>query len=89
MASPQTATVQSIDKVFMENTLLRVTGALFCHDIKRASTRVEPITLNPGIDGKLIKIRPDPELGQPGPARPQSLCRAHQEALGLRTPGAT
>jgi hypothetical protein len=66
MASPQTATVESIDKVFMENTLLRVTGALFCHDIKRASTRIEPITLNPGIDGKLIKIRPDPELGQPG-----------------------
>ena len=66
MASPQTATVESVDKLFMENTLLRVTGALFCHDIKRASTRVEPITLNPGIDGKLIKIRPDPELGQPG-----------------------
>ena len=38
MASPQTATVQSIDKVFMENTLLRVTGALFCHDIKRVSS---------------------------------------------------
>jgi hypothetical protein len=66
MAAPQNATVQSVDKMFMENTLLRVTGALFCHDIKRASTHVEPITLNPGIDGKLIKIRPDPELGQPG-----------------------
>jgi hypothetical protein len=49
-----------------QSTRCSWSGALFCHDIKRASTRVEPITLNPGIDGKLIKIRPDPELGQPG-----------------------
>jgi len=66
MASPQTATVESIDKMFMENTLLRVTGALFCHDIKRAALHTDVITLNSAADGKFIKIRPDSELGQPG-----------------------
>ena len=50
----------------MENTLLRVTGALFCHDAKRAATHTDTIIVNSAADGKLIKIRPDPELGQPG-----------------------
>ena len=59
MVAPQNATVQSIDKLFMENTLLRVTGALFCHDIKRAALHTDIITLNSAADGKLIKIRPD------------------------------
>ncbi len=30
----------------MENTLLRIGGALFCHDAKRASKRFAPIVLN-------------------------------------------
>ena len=51
----------------MENNLLRVAGALFCHDQKRAATRTEEILLNPGIPEKHITIRPDPKLGQPGP----------------------
>lgn len=48
-------------------TLLRVGGALFCHDAKRASTRTDKIELNRGVTEKKILIRPDPRLGQPGP----------------------
>jgi len=55
------------DKLYMENTLLRVAGALFCHDAKRASTRTQEIELNRGVTEKKISIRPDPRLGQPGP----------------------
>lgn len=54
------------DKLFMESTLLRVAGALFCHDPKRAAKRTEEIELNKGIIEKHIVIRPDPKLGQPG-----------------------
>jgi hypothetical protein len=57
----------SIDKLYMENTLLRVAGALFCHDAKRAPTHTKQIELNKGVLEKRIIIRPDPELGQPGP----------------------
>lgn len=58
---------QSHDKLFMENTLLRIAGALFCHDAKRAPTRTQEIELNRGVKEKTIVIRPDPRLGQPGP----------------------
>ena len=60
-------TNQSHDKLYMENTLLRVAGALFCHDPKRAPTCTREINLNKGIAEKNIVIRPDPRLGQPGP----------------------
>ena len=55
------------EKLYMENTLLRVAGALFCHDAKRAPTRTAEIELNRGMKEKNINIRPDPRLGQPGP----------------------
>jgi hypothetical protein len=51
----------------MENTLLRVAGALFCHDAKRAPAHTKEIELNRGVAEKNIVIRPDPKLGQPGP----------------------
>src|SRR5260370_6108008 len=54
-------------KLYMENNLLRVAGALFCHDQKRAATRTQEIRLDPGVTEKRITIRPDPKLGQPGP----------------------
>ena len=54
-------------KLYMENTLLRIAGALFCHDAKRAPTRTDEIKLNRGVAEKRIVIRPDPSLGQPGP----------------------
>lgn len=59
--------VQQTDKLYMENTLLRVAGALFCHDAKRAPTHTKQIELNRGLAEKNIVIRPDPKLGQPGP----------------------
>src|SRR5712691_9953045 len=54
------------DKLYMENNLLRVAGALFCHDPKRATTRIGEIHINRGLLEKHITIRPDPTLGQPG-----------------------
>ena len=37
-ADDERQAVQQTDKLYMENTLLRVAGALFCHDAKRAPT---------------------------------------------------
>src|SRR6202167_5247822 len=54
------------EKLYIENTLLRVAGALFCHDPKQAAMRTSEIELNRGIVEKHIVIRPDPKLGQPG-----------------------
>jgi hypothetical protein len=64
-ATEQTA--QPTERLYTENTLLRVAGALFCHDAKRAPTHTKPIELNWGVTEKNIVIRPDPKLGQPGP----------------------
>lgn len=58
--------VQTGDKLYMENNLLRVAGALFCHDPKRAVTRTGEIHINRGVPEKHITIRPDATLGQPG-----------------------
>ena len=66
-ASATASAPAATEKLYMENTLLRVAGALFCHDAKRAPTRTDKIELNKGIAEKSIVIRPDPELGQPGP----------------------
>ncbi len=62
----ETKPAQHVEKLYMENTLLRVAGALFCHDPKRAATRTGTIELNTGVAEKHIVIRPDPEFGQPG-----------------------
>lgn len=61
---PQT---HGVDKLYIENTLLRVAGAHFCHDAKRAPTHTNEIQLSRADPDKTITIRPDPELGQPGP----------------------
>lgn len=66
-AAERAQSVQHTDKLYMENTLLRVAGALFCHDAKRAPTHTKEIELNRGVAEKNIVIRPDPKLGQPGP----------------------
>lgn len=57
----------TIDKLYMENTLLRVSGALFCHDPKRAARSVKRLELNRGVDTKAIIIEPHPNYGRPGP----------------------
>jgi hypothetical protein len=58
--------VQKSDKLYIENNLLRIAGALFCHDPKRAATRTGEIDLNRGVPDKHINIRPDPRLAKPG-----------------------
>jgi len=55
------------EKLFMESTLLRVAGALFCHDQRAAAKRIDEIRLRRGETERHITIRPDPRLGQPGP----------------------
>src|SRR3954454_10221386 len=61
-----TAQASRSDKLYLENNLLRIAGALFCHDPKRATLRTGEIQLNAAIPEKRITIRPDPMLGQPG-----------------------
>lgn len=53
-------------KLYIENTLLRISGALFCHDPKTAALRTNAIDINRGASEKHIVIRPDAKLGQPG-----------------------
>jgi hypothetical protein len=58
---------QSGDKLYIESNLLRIAGALFCHDQKVARTRTAEIHLHAAATDKAIAVRPDPMLGQPGP----------------------
>jgi len=80
MGEPATATAEpaasAIDKLYFENTLLRVFGVLFCHDPKRARTRTGLIEIKKGIEDKRITIRLDSEYRQPGPF-------AHKIALAI------
>src|ERR1700689_4568833 len=67
-ATPESSTTpERAEKIYMENTLLRVSGAMFCHDAKRASSRTSKIEISRGEKDRHITIRPDPEYGQPGP----------------------
>jgi Replication initiator protein A len=66
----------TIDKLYMENTLLRVFGVLFCHDPKRARTRTGVLGVERGLEDKRITIRLDSEYHQPGPF-------AHKIALAI------
>ena len=66
-ASVATTQPEKTEKLFMETTLLRVSGALFCHDPKRASTRIQDIVIRENLREKKIIVRPDPRYGQPGP----------------------
>jgi Replication initiator protein A len=67
---------QPAEPVYLENTLLRVFGVLFCHDAKRARTRTGKIEINRGVNEKGIAVRFDPEYAQPGPF-------AHKVALAV------
>jgi hypothetical protein len=57
----------TVEPVYLENTLLRVFGVLFCHDAKRARQRSGTIAINRGVKEKSISVRIDPEYAQPGP----------------------
>ncbi len=64
------------EPVFLENTLLRVFGVLFCHDPKRARQRTGTIAINKGVKEKSIAVRLDAEYAQPGPF-------AHKVAMAI------
>lgn len=68
-ATPTTNNQQPIatEPVYLESTLLRVFGVLFCHDPKRARNRTGKIEINRGVAEKGIAVRFDPEYAQPGP----------------------
>src|SRR6202162_5615683 len=55
------------EPVYLENTLLRVFGVLFCHDPKRARQRTGTVAINRGVKEKSVAVRIDPEYAQPGP----------------------
>ena len=74
----------SPEKLYIENTLLRVSGALFCHDPKQAAMRRSEIELNRGIAEKHIVIRPDPKLGQPGQLAHKIFIALIKKTFGLR-----
>src|ERR1700694_2098833 len=65
--SPENLRQQPADPVYLESTLLRVFGVLFCHDPKRARSRTGKIEINRGVTEKGIEVRFDPEYAQPGP----------------------
>src|ERR1700692_60560 len=58
---------QQAEPVYLESTLLRVFGVLFCHDPKRARSRTGKIEINRGVAEKGIAVRFDLEYAQPGP----------------------
>jgi hypothetical protein len=68
--------IQAAAPVYLENTMLRVFGVLFCHDPKRARQRTGTITINRGVKEKNIAVRLDPEYAQPGPF-------AHKVAMAI------
>lgn len=61
------APAEHADKLFLESTLLRVSGALFSHDAKRAASRTGKIEVNKAVKEKRIVISLHPDFGQPGP----------------------
>jgi len=62
-----TRPASTAEPVYLENTLLRVFGVLFCHDAKRARQRTGTIAVNRGVKEKNIVVRIDPEYAQPSP----------------------
>lgn len=70
------SSASAAEPVYLENTLLRVFGVLFCHDPKRARQRTGTIAINRGVKEKNVAVRLDAEYGQPGPF-------AHKVAMAI------
>ena len=68
--------IPAAEPVYLENTLLRVFGVLFCHDPKRARQRTGTLAINRGVKEKSIAVRLDSEYAQPGPF-------AHKVAMAI------
>src|SRR4051812_44483650 len=67
MTETQSNKAQLSEAVYLENTLLRVFGVLFCHDPKRARSTTGTVELSKGVKERNIAVRFDPEYAQPGP----------------------
>lgn len=67
---------KTAEPVYLESTLLRVFGVLFCHDPKRPRSRTGKIEINRGVAEKGVAVRFDPEYAQPGPS-------AHKVAMAV------
>jgi hypothetical protein len=74
--SDAAAAPQIAEPLYLENTLLRVFGVLFCHDPKSARKRTGTITIDRGAKEKNVSVRLDSEFGQPGPF-------AHKVAMAI------
>src|ERR1700674_298372 len=61
------ATPVPVERMFMENNLLRVMGFLFCHDKRAASAHTTTLTTIEELVKHPITIEPHPTYGQPGP----------------------
>lgn len=70
------SSVLQAEPVYLENTLLRVFGVLFCHDPKRARQRTGTLAINRGVKEKAVAVRLDAEYAQPGPF-------AHKVAMAI------
>ncbi|MCX7309925.1 MAG: replication initiator protein A [Afipia sp.] len=70
------AATQPAEPLYLENTLIRVLGVLFCHDPKSARKRTGTIAVNRGVKEKNVAVRLDAEYGQPGPF-------AHKVAMAI------
>src|ERR1700686_4196032 len=60
-------TPQVVERLFMENNLLRIMGFLFCHDKRVASGHTTALTSIEELVKRPITIEPHPTSGQPGP----------------------
>jgi hypothetical protein len=58
---------QRVERLFMENNLLRIMGFLFCHDKRVASAHTAALTNIEELVKHPITIEPHPTYGQPGP----------------------
>ena len=67
LSSNNEQTSVKVERLFMENNLLRIMGYLFCHDPRAAVKHTEPITDIDKILKKQISIEPNPNYGQPRP----------------------
>jgi len=65
--------VSQAEPVYLENTLLRVFGVLFCHDPKRARQRTGTLVINRGVKEKAVAVRLDPESWGDSRPSPRSL----------------
>src|SRR6266478_122093 len=89
MEAQLTDNPRQAEPVYLESTLLRVFGVLFCHDPKRARSRIGKIEINRGVAEKGIAVRFDPEYAQPGPFAHKVAMAVIRKQSGFGRPAQT